>query len=220
VTLDSIDFDQLLEDEAAEAQAEAGKSASRQSNPLVQWLIVLGLALAIVPLRLLTSTLKAENATQEARLAELQEQLGGAPEMPADAEQLEGEITALQEQAAELDNLWTALATRHVDWPDVLPTIATYDTELMRLTGMTQSENRILISGQARHDAAALAYADQLENSGKFAHVSVQSMSTLGPADAPDENDEDAAVDDAPEWVSAEGAVTFTILVEMETVLP
>jgi Tfp pilus assembly protein PilN len=220
VALDSIDFDQLLEDEAAEAEAEAGQSASRQSGPLVQWLIVLGLALGIVPLYLLSSTVKAETTSLQTRLDELQEQLVGAPEMPADAEQLEGDIAMLQEQAAELDNLWIALANRHIDWPDVLPTITTYDPELVRLTGMTQSENRILIAGQARHEAAALAYADQLESSGQFAHVSMQSMTVLGPADVPAEDDEDAAATDAPEWVSAQGAVTVTILVEMETVLP
>lgn len=217
---DAIDFDRLLEDEAAEAEAEANKSTPQQPRPLVLWLIVLSLALGIVPLHLLSLIIKAENTQQQAVLDELQEQLAGAPEMPADAEQLEGDIALIQEQVAELDALWGALATRHVDWPETLPTVTRYDPELIRLTGMTQSENRILISGQARYEAAALAYADQLESAGQFARVSMQSMSVLGPADAPDEDEEDAEIEDAPEWASAEGAVTFTVLVEMETSLP
>ncbi|MBK9613773.1 PilN domain-containing protein [Candidatus Amarobacter glycogenicus] len=53
------------------------------------------------------------------------------------------------------------------------------DANQITLLGVEQADNRLTISGEAADDTAVIAYAQELEASGQFARIVVQSITLL-----------------------------------------
>jgi hypothetical protein len=92
------------------------------------------------------------------------------------------------------------LVAAHVDWPGILALIAAYDDKQVILTGVSQTENRLVITGRTSHDTAVVVYANSLEDSDRFSRVVIQSITSLAtPPAAPLATPTQAYTSDSPQ---------------------
>lgn len=148
-------------------------------RPLVLWLVALGLLLLFVPLYFLGSTIQADTLRLESELSQAQLGLASEPTPNPTTLALQSQITQTQQQISQLSAIQTNLTANQTNWPEVLAAIRDYDTNQISLTGLTQADNRLTITGQAHDDSLVIAYAQRLEASGQFNRVVVQSISLL-----------------------------------------
>lgn len=166
----TIDLDNILE-------------PRRPVNPvrrtIILWLVVIGLAILFLPLYLISTVIGADVARLEGELSEMQLALAAEPTVNPTVVVLQQEVAAAQAQANELSAVQTNLTSGQINWPQVMTALNNYDTNQLAIDALAQTDNRLLITGQAIDDAAVIAYARQLEDSGQFARVVVQSISLL-----------------------------------------
>lgn len=162
-----IDIDSLLGEVEPEAPAR---------RPIVLWLVVLSLVILFAPLYLVSSILKGDVGEMQAQLDAMHETLGSASETDAEAEP-ESPTAGLMAEINELSAVRSGLVARHVDWPAVLAVVNSYDGARITLNGLSQTENRVLVSGLAADEGAVLAFSQTLNDSGLFTRVIVQSIS-------------------------------------------
>jgi Tfp pilus assembly protein PilN len=133
----------------------------------------LGLAALALPLYLVFTQLRAESTQLATELAAVQARVA-ALNAPSP------EVDALTLQAAEIVTLTAALNAARppvgVNWPAVVAAINMYDRAQIALTGLTQTDNRIMLEGRATDNSVVVAYVQQLAASPLFVSVDVQSI--------------------------------------------
>jgi Tfp pilus assembly protein PilN len=157
-------------DPAAENEAIGG------SSRLILWLVVTGLAILLMPLVLISSTLKADNVRLDNELSDIQATLSTTPKPQASDQSLKDTLLQLQKQVALLEAAQPTLAAGHIDWLSVVNAIAAYNPEQITLTGLTQPDTRLVLSGQADSEDSVMLYAQTLRDSNQFKRVIVQSI--------------------------------------------
>jgi Tfp pilus assembly protein PilN len=137
----------------------------RLELPHILWLIALGLIILFVPLYFWGVSLQDDVASLQGQLVPLQTAQASTPTPESVTGQI-GSLTAVS----------TTLAANNVNWPAAMNVIRAYNPQQITLTGMTQSDNQLFISGEAANDEIVVAYARDLEASGVFKRVLVQSI--------------------------------------------
>ncbi len=146
---------------------------------LALWLAIIGTSLLFLPLFLTAKTIREDNLRLAAALSQAQTAAASVPTLPAEVQRLQATATQLQAQIDQLGPAYRQLVAGHVDWPDILAILSHYDDTQAVLTGVSQTENRLVITGRASNDTAVMAYAKLLENSDRFSRVVIQSITSL-----------------------------------------
>ncbi len=152
---------------------------SRPFQPITLWLGVLGLAILFIPLYLAANTLSGELVRLETEMMPLQTALASTPGPPPQAQALIVTLTAVHNQANQMEAILPTLAAENVAWQQVMAAINDLDNDGMELTGIEQAGNQLLIRGRASNEGFVTNYVRQLETSGQFAQVVVQSIAVL-----------------------------------------
>ncbi|MCA9901953.1 MAG: PilN domain-containing protein, partial [Anaerolineales bacterium] len=153
--------------------------SSRQFGPMTLWLGVLGLAILFIPLYLMANTLEGEVARMGSEIVPLQTALASTPGPPAQAQELIVTLTAVHQQTDQMDAILPTLAAENVDWNAAMNAINDVDGTGLALTSLEQNGNQLVIRGRAQNDGFVTDYARQLENSGQFSQVVIQSIAQL-----------------------------------------
>lgn len=148
-------------------------------RPLILWLIMFGLLLLFVPLYLFAAAIGANANQLQSELDQAQLDLVSGPTPDLTTVAIQTEVSQVVAEASELDAVQASLDNQQTDWPAIIAAINSYQTGPISLTGVTQTDNRLTITGAAASDAAVIAYAQQLEASGQFQRVIVQSIALL-----------------------------------------
>jgi len=156
----------------------ASQTATPSRRPVILWLVAFGLLMLFVPLYLVTSAVRADSQQLEGELSQLQLAGVGGESADPTAVALQTRVGEAQAQVDRLAAVQGSLGAQQVDWPAVIDAIKT-DTGQVTLLGVEQAENRLTLSGEAANDTAVIAYAQELEASGQFERVVVQSISLL-----------------------------------------
>lgn len=153
--------------------------APRQFGPMTLWLGVLGLAILFIPLYLMSNTLGSEVTRLETELVPLQTALASTPGPPAQAQELIVTLTAVHSQTDQMSAVLPTLEAENVDWNAAMAAINDVDETGLALTGIEQSGEQLILRGRALNDGFVTDYARQLENSGQFAQVVIQSIAQV-----------------------------------------
>lgn len=200
-----LEPDELIEEEESES--------SGGSSRLILWLIIAGLGILFVPLYLVSATLKESKAPLETELADIQATLTVTPQPDPEEQALRDNLLQLRSQAGELETLYTDLSANHVDWPAAMAVIANYDPSQMALTGLTQAEQLVTLTGRANDETIVMAYADMLRDSARFGEVKVQSITLVAlPTPTPLPTQVAGTI---PEGVAPGNIAEFTLTVQL-----
>ncbi|MAU00039.1 MAG: hypothetical protein CL608_23090 [Anaerolineaceae bacterium] len=145
-------------------------------RPMTLWLGVLGLAILFIPLYLMANTLGSEVAQLEAEVVPLQTALASTPGPLPQAQELIVTLTAVHNQTDQMAAILPVLEAENVDWNAVMTAINDVDGSGIQLTGLEQSGDQLLIRGRAANEGFVTDYARQLETSGQFNQVVIQSI--------------------------------------------
>jgi Tfp pilus assembly protein PilN len=163
-------------DDLDELEAPSGLGGKSRWS-LASWLIVGSLALLFLGLIMVGKTVGGENQFMETRLASIQETLDSDPAPDAEVEQLQSDVAALEAQLFELQAALDELKASRVNIPLALSVVGQYDHNRMRLTGISQSADRLTLSGEADGEDTVYEYAQSMEQTGTFERVVIQSIS-------------------------------------------
>jgi Tfp pilus assembly protein PilN len=148
----------------------------QSSSRLVLWLIIAGLALLLIPLYQISATVSDDNAVLEAQIADLEATLASTPQPKSSDQALKAQLLQVQTQLKALEDIQPTLTANHVDWLTVIGIISNCDPQDIVLTGLTQSNNRVILTGQAVDESTVMAYTQMLKDSNQFKRVIVQSI--------------------------------------------
>lgn len=173
-------FDDAIQDELDEDQQGADEPEGRSRLQMVTRLLIGGaLSLLMLPMIVLASTLQSENEQLTFMLGPTQTALAGEPVVPEEDQEIGQSIDAAQAQINALVPLQSTLEGSHVDWTRVVPVLSSYDSQRLEVAGLSQTANQLILTGTAENEGAVIAYARQLEDSGYFKRVIVQSITLL-----------------------------------------
>ncbi len=145
-------------------------------RPMILWLGVLGLAILFIPLYLMANSLGGEVAQLEAEVVPLQTALAATPGPLPQAQEMIVTLTAVHNQTDQLEAILPVLEAENVDWNAVMAAINNVDGSGVKLTGIEQSDDQLLIHGRAANEDFVTDYVRQLETSGQFNQVVIQSI--------------------------------------------
>jgi Tfp pilus assembly protein PilN len=143
------------------------------------WLVVLGLVLFFIPLALISSSAQDSAGRLQANLVAIQASLAFVPTPVPEMQALMGTLSHVEAQATRIQALNPTLKAARSDWPAIMAELGDYDPDQLTLTSVTQTDNRLMLTGGASSDAAVVAYSDALQKSGLFSRVIVQSLKIL-----------------------------------------
>jgi hypothetical protein len=156
----------------------ADQTSTPSRRPTILWLVALGLLVLFVPLYLVATAVRADTQRLESELSQLQMAEVGGPAANPTVDALQTRVVEAQIESDSLAAVQSSQGAQQVDWPAVVDAIKT-DTNQITLLGVEQIDNRLTISGEAADDTAVIAYAQELEASGQFSRVVVQSITLL-----------------------------------------
>ena len=192
-----------------------------RASRIIVWLVVLGLGVLILPLYLIGATIKGENARLEAESQQIQQTLESPPPVSAEEQALTDTLSQIRASVNEIEAARSRFAASHIDWPSVMTMLANYDPAQMGLTGLTQTENRVVLNGEANNEAIVTAYAQMLGQSDRFRRVVVQSMTKqVLPTPTPTASAPAASGETTPGTGFRAEYVEFVILIELKAQLP
>ena len=141
-------------------------------------LVAAGLAVLILPLYLVSASIRGDIARLEADLQPVQEALAEISTPAPEVLELMNTLTQTQKSAGQLEEAYPSIVAGRTDWQAVLAAIGSYDPAQLTLTSLTQADNLITLGGRAIDSSVVVAYADALKESDLFSRVDVQSMSS------------------------------------------
>ncbi len=201
--MSAIDFPDTENDQGPVGQAAAPRSL------IAIWLVALGLVLLLVPLSSLGGLFEQDNAG-------LANQVAAAQTLAAMTPTLAPTEQAAQQRAAHLEQAinvvapaQSTLAASSNDVPGIVKVIGGYDANELALTSLTQTDNRLVITGRASNASAVMAYARTLKNSGQFSRVVVQSISSASTPFVPPHSEADASQTPQPIFLGQPLKLTF-----------
>lgn len=151
----------------------------RPFRPVTLWLGVLALIILFIPLYLMSNTLGSEVTRLETGLVPRQTALASTPGPPSQIQPLIVTLTAVHHQTDQMEFIFPTLEAENLNWESALAVINQVGDNGLVLTGVEQAGNQLLIRGRAQNDGFVTEYVRQLENSGQFAQVVVQSIDQI-----------------------------------------
>lgn len=152
------------------------KSASKGGGTLVLWLIVLSLSGFFAPLYLVATTVQNQTLILATEQVNLSATLALTPPPNPTEEALRGEFSQLQLQINALAALDTTLSGTHLDVPQVMSTIGSYNQAQITLTSISQIDRDLTLHGEAISEPVVLIYVDMLKETGLFQQVTIQTI--------------------------------------------
>ncbi|WP_420627518.1 PilN domain-containing protein [Candidatus Leptofilum sp.] len=162
-----------------ELEALEEPERTRPFGSVMLWLGVLGLVVLFIPLYLMSNTLGGEVAQLESDLLPLQTVLASTPDPPPQAQGLIVTLTAVHNQTDQMNGILTTLEAQNVDWNAAMNAINNVDETALTLSGIEQTGNQLVIRGRAANEGFVIEYASQLEASGQFSQVIIQSVAQI-----------------------------------------
>ncbi len=150
--------------------------AERPFGSMILWLGMLGLVILFVSLYFVSNMLGNEVDRLQSESVPLQTALSAPVQPLPQAQELAVTLTAVHNQTSQMAAILPTLDAENVQWPAVMAVIDDVDSSAIQLSGIEQTGNQLLIRGRAANEAFAIEYAHQLEASGQFRLVVVQSI--------------------------------------------
>lgn len=159
-----------------EEVTETTKPKRRNMVYWVRWLIVLSLAMTIVPLALIASTIEEAAFIIQTDVTALAMTLAFTPAPDPTQEAMKAELSQLRADRNILEPLLTQLNTHYRPIPVVMGYIRNYDTTYLGLTGLTEANGQLTLTGQAYDEKFVMHYAEMLRSCDAFERVMVQAI--------------------------------------------
>jgi Tfp pilus assembly protein PilN len=187
---------------------------------VVLWLVVLALGVLLSPLMLIAGWVREDRARLESELLAIQMAVSDANLPTTEVNALGAEVSRIEQL---ISVMITATVPSGVNWPVVVNAIDDYEQVGISLSSLTQTENKLTITGRAEGNDAVVRYQQSLLDSGAFEDVVILSMVAVVPEEGeqpePDEAEsEEPAAAPSPE-VPVE-TVEFIIDVVVGTLTP
>lgn len=168
----------MQSDLPSEAAPPANLQAQIHQLRTLRQAIVIGLVgfsllSLILALFLIATSIRNDIGRSESNLAALQVRL---MRLSTPAPEVQELMTTLTNTLTLADTLVAARPPVGINWPAVVTVIGSYDPAAITLTALTQSDNRITLTGEAVDDVVVVTYARLLETSDLFANVVLQSL--------------------------------------------
>lgn len=160
----------------APAAPEESPPTPNRALRLVLWLVVVALAIIFLPLTLVGNTVRGGSQTMGTQLADIKATLAGPSEPSTEEQALKSTLTVLESEIKGFATAQANLYASYVNWPVVVQAIGQHDMNTLIPMGLTQVENRVLLTGRAQGERTVTDYAQQLRSSEQFARVVVQSI--------------------------------------------
>jgi len=165
----------------AELEDQPEEEQPRSSSRLVQWLVVMALAVLFVPLYLIGTTIKADIIPLSTDAAAIDATLNATTGPNATEKSLKATLSQIQKQVNALAAARPTVGADWLDWPTLMAVIGRYDQTQVVITGIVQTGKVITVNGQATDEDAVTAYAQLLKDSNQFGRVIVQGI-TIRPS--------------------------------------
>jgi len=154
--------------------------SEQEASPLrrrtiILWLVAIGTASLLIPLYLVFATIRGDTARLESRVATLRQTLEAPAQPDPDTQQLLNELAEKEESLEQLNQAVSNLEGQAVDWPAVMQAIGNYNPAQMTISSV-ETENPITLRGLAIADTVVVDYSQDLEETGLFSRVVVQSL--------------------------------------------
>lgn len=127
-------------------------------------LVIACLAVAVVPLYLVSDSIRDNAARLEAQIELKVDALASVATPGSEVQNLERALAKLQEPAKAIARVEGFLAAKHIDWPAVMAAISNYDATRLALQSISQEGRRIQLRGRAINDRAVVSYASDLQS--------------------------------------------------------
>lgn len=163
--------------EAEEAEQNQTPSKPSLLTRLILWLVVMSMSFLFVSMTLVTSSVQERNATLQAELTSLEEQVAVTPEPDPQEEALTEQLSQVRSQVNILNTVGNTLTSGYVDWRGAAAQISAYDGTQIAMTGLVQTDNRLVITGRAKDEHSVIDYVHHLETYPNFERIIVQSIS-------------------------------------------
>jgi len=159
-----------------EAEAPAVTPEKGNLSRLIIWLLVASLSSLFVPLLLVSVMLDQYNNELVSEISVLDEQLGIEPEADPQETLLMETLSTMQANLQALQDAQTQMMDVQYDWMGVMAALIDYSSDAIQVTGISQSANRLIISGKGVNEPTIIGYLETLEQSGQFERIVVQSF--------------------------------------------
>jgi hypothetical protein len=148
-------------------------------NAIALGLVALSLAILILPLYLVSAAVRDDVTRLETDLGSTQASLTSMGTLAPDVQELVDSLSRLEELSTELEGVRSTMVAGHVNWPAIMAAIGDFDPSQLSLTSLTQTDNQVILNGQAMDDSVVMLYARALEESLLFARAAVESINTM-----------------------------------------
>jgi Tfp pilus assembly protein PilN len=197
------------------------------SPRVILWMVIASLVGLFLPVYLVLGTIRDQNLSSQNELTQIQETLERDLPLDPTSQVWQESLDQARDQVATIQPIQSTLIAGHTNWPMTMTTIGSYDQSQLTLESITQTDNRLVLTGRAGDELAATTYSHQLEQSGLFSRVIVQSI-TLNhvptPTPMPTVQASNSTPVPAGEAVLNPGSpgtfVEFVIMVEMKVTQP
>jgi Tfp pilus assembly protein PilN len=162
-----------------EETPEGEPSPRRNPMRLILWLIVAAVALFLIPTYLVSVTVRDAVPEIDIEITALAETIAAPASISAEQEALESELLNVRGALNALQPPLQSANAAHVDWPQTMAVIGSYDMLRITLQRVTQSSRQISVAGQALSQTAVTAYADTLRASGLFSRVVILAIDAV-----------------------------------------
>lgn len=142
---------------------------------LLPWLLVVCATLLLVPSFLLYARAGAEMAALEADIERIQRELDSIGETALEGQRLRSALEETSAAVAEIEQAYDAVAPSRIAWTGPLQAIEGAIPEGVSISSLSQSEDEIILSGTASDQGKLQLLKDNLDNSGFFSGVIIQS---------------------------------------------
>jgi len=159
-----------------EEELQEGEKATAGGSKIVIWLVICALAVLFLPLYVISTTVKKTNEKLTTDIENIQATLSAPAPVNPVKQTLSAQYLDMQNQSSALGSIQSTLLAAHINWPTIMATIGAYDTNQMAVNNVSQIASGIRITGRAKEEIIAMAYADMLRASGLFDVVAVESI--------------------------------------------
>lgn len=142
-------------------------------------LIAVILAVLILPLWLVSASMRGGAASLETEVQSVQGDLARVSTPLPEVQELMNKLDQIQQSGSELEEAQATLAAERPDWPAVMAAIGNYNPDELSLDSLAQTNSQITLNGRAIDRSVVMAYADDLQASDLFSSVDVQSISSV-----------------------------------------
>jgi len=158
---------------------EQGQTRGSRQATVVLWLVAIGVVVLLVPLYFILSAIRGDVSRLQGDIQTAQESLTSVDVPDPEIQELMNELSQIQGTISEIEAAYSTVAAGHTDWPAVMSAIGNYKPAQLTLTSLAQADNQIALNGRAIDDSTVIAYSRDLEESGLFSRVVVQSIQSI-----------------------------------------